>query len=118
METMTDKLVLIHKYDSFVEYIYNPLNTAPRSQQVLRDVVLGCILEQYSLLHKAVKSGMVSRMYDADAGLATIRSYIGLLGNSNPSRRVLSLKQCETAETLLSECGKILGAMIKNKSGK
>lgn len=118
METRTERLVLIHKYDSFVEYIYTPLNTAPKSQQVLRDVVLGCILEQYSLFHKAVKSGMVSRMYDADAGLATIRSYIKLLGSSDPSSRVLSLRQCETAETLLAECGKILGTMIKNKSRK
>lgn len=118
METRTERLVLIHKYNSFVDYIYNPLNTAPKSQQVLRDVVLGCILEQYSLLHKAIKSGMVSRMYDADAGLATIKSYIRLLSNADPTRRVLSLKQCETAETLLSECGKILGTMIRNKSGK
>lgn len=111
---MVEKLILIQKYDAFINYIYNPLINASNRHKVLRDSFLSTALAQYNLFHIAIKSGMPSRMYDADAGMAALRSKLRLLGSSDPKRRVLSIKQCEIAETLLSESGRILGAMIES----
>lgn len=75
---------------------------------MLRDETVKNVLQQYALFHSAVKSKMPSRIYEADAGLATIRSNIRLLGHN----RLLSQKQCEITESLLSESGKIVNAMV------
>lgn len=107
-----ENLVLVQKYDLFVQYIYNPLINAPHRHKILRDRTLDTILNQYSLFHSAVKTGMPSRIYEADAGLSAIRNFIRLLGSSDTKRRVLSIKQCERAEIMLSESGKILNSMI------
>lgn len=106
-----ETLVLIKKYDEFVEYIYNPLIHAPIRHKIIRDKLMEATMDQYSLFHKAVKSNQLSRIYEADAGLATIRSYLRIMGSKDLKRRVLSLRQCSVAETILSESGKMLGAM-------
>lgn len=113
-----ETLVLIKKYDEFVEYIYNPLIHAPIRHKIIRDKLMEAIMEQYSLLHKAIKTNQISKVYEADAGLATIRSYLRIMGSKDLKRRVLSLRQCAVAETILSESGKILGSMISKVKKK
>lgn len=106
---MIEQLILIQKYDTFVNYIYGPIINASHRHKVLRDLLLKSVLEQYGLFHKAVKSRMKSRIYEADAGLANLRSLLRLACREH---KILSIKQCETAGTLLSESGKILNSMI------
>lgn len=105
-------LVLIEKYQVFYNYIYNPLLTAPRRHKTFRDKFIETLLDQFQLLHEAIKSNQVSKVYLADAGIANIRSQLKLCPSKNVQRRILSLKQVENSEALLSEVGKILGKML------
>ena len=105
-------LVLIEKYQTFFNYIYNPLICCNRRHRIFRDKFIETLLDQFKLLHEAVKSNQVSKIYLADAGIANIRSQLKLCPSKNVQRRILSLKQVENSEGLLSEVGKILGKML------
>lgn len=104
--------VLIEKYQTFFNYIYNPLICCNKRHRVFRDKFIETLLDQFKLLHEAVKSNQVSKIYLADAGIANIRSQLKLCPSRNVQRRILSLKQVENSEALLSEVGKILGKML------
>ncbi|WP_435659253.1 hypothetical protein [Ignatzschineria indica] len=110
---MKENLIIIEKYNRFVNYVYNPLINTNRKHKVARDALLQAISEQYRLFHYAVKSNQKSRIYDADAGLSYIRSLMRLLIHNKNDRRCFTLKQISVAESLLAEVGAILGSMLK-----
>ena len=115
---MKEHLIIIEKYNRFVNYVYNPLINTNRKHKVARDSLLQAISEQYKLFHYAVKSNQKSRIYDADAGLSYIRSLMRLLihrkiDNGKNDRRCFTLKQVSVAEALLAETGAMLGSMLK-----
>lgn len=114
-ESLTQEdLVLMQKYQVFFNYTYNLLQTAPRRHRVFTDEFLRHLVELPLYLYKALKSDQIGRMYEADAGIAHIRTLLKFCPHKNPQRRIISVKQVEQAEILLSEVGGIFGTMLKN----
>ena len=108
-----EKLVIIEKYDEFLNYIYPVIQNVPRKHGVLKEKAIHLIFEQVEMFYKAIKSNQKSRLYEADANLASIRFYLRFLANEN--RKLISQKQHQTASIKLAEVGKMLNSWIKNK---
>lgn len=107
-----NKLVIIEKYEEFVNYIYPVLQNIPRKHGIVKEQTIKLIFEAVEMFYKALKSNMKSRLYEADAHLANIRWHLRFLANSN--RRLISQKQHQVANLKLKEVGSILNSWIKN----
>jgi hypothetical protein len=70
-----NNLIIIEKYEDFSNYIYLVLQNIPRKHGVLKETTIKLIFQQVELFYKAVKSNQKSRLYEADANLASIRFY-------------------------------------------
>jgi len=106
-------LIIIEKYEEFVNYTYPILQNIERKHGVVKERILLIIFEQVELLYKALKSGQKSRLYEADANLASIRFYLRFLAYDK--RKLISQNQHQTASIKLAEVGKILHSWIKGK---
>jgi hypothetical protein len=78
-------LAIIEKYEAAVTYLYPILQNCPRRHGVMRDWLIGLMLGQIGLLYEAAKSKQASKLYVADANLATLRSGLRLAAG-HPSR--------------------------------
>jgi len=103
-------LIIVEKYEEFVNYIYPVLQNIPRKHGVLKERVLLVVFEQVELLYKALKSNQKSRIYEADSNLASIRFYLRFL--SDEKRKLITQKQHQVAGIKLAEVGKILNSWI------
>lgn len=104
-------LAIIQKYEEAVEYLYPILQGCPRRHGQLRDTMIGLLVEQVGLFYAAAKSSQASRLYAADANLATLRFWLRFA--ASPRLRILSPRQHRAALRLLAEAGAMLGAWIK-----
>ena len=105
-------MVVVGRFDGFANYIYPMLTNTSRQHRVLRDTMIGAIFEQYRLFHAAGKSSQVSRVYEADAGLAYIKELLRFM--ASPDRKLVSRRQYEVASVHLAETGAMLGAWVKS----
>lgn len=110
-----EKLVIIENYNKFYNYVYNPIINTNRKHKILRDEFLNAIISQYKLLFYAVRSNQKSRIYEADIGIAYIKTLMRNLIHKTKDRRTFSMKQISIAEVLLANVGKMLNSMLKNK---
>lgn len=108
-----DKLIIIEKYDEFVNYIYPVLQNIQRNNGIVKEKIIQLVFEQVELFYKALKSNQKSRLYDADANLASLRYYLRFLADRN--RKLITQKQHQVASIKLGEVGKILNSWIKGK---
>lgn len=108
-----EQLIIIEKYDEFVNYIYPVLQNIQRKHGVVKERVINLIFEQVELFYKGLKSSQKSRLYEADANLASIRYYLRFLANGN--RKLITQKQHQVASIRLAEVGKILHSWMKGK---
>ena len=104
------KLIIIEKYEDFANYVYLVLQNIPRKHGVVKEKIINLIFEQVELFYKAIKSDSKTKLYEADANLASIRFYLRFLANEN--RKLISQKQHQTASIKLAEVGKILNSWI------
>ena len=104
------QLIIIEKYEDFSNYIYLVLQNIPRKHGILKEKIIQLVFEQVELFYKAIKSDSKSRLYEADANLASIRFYLRFLANEN--RKLISQKQHQTASIKLAEVGKIIHSWI------
>lgn len=112
-------LAITQRYMGFVNYVYPMAINWSGKQRVFRDKVLSAMFDQVTLFHEAAKSNQVSRLYAADAGLATLREFLRFAASSPVKQRLLSRPQHEVAEIHLAETGAMLGAWIlKVQKGK
>lgn len=103
-------LIIIEKYEDFVNYIYPVLQNIQRKHGVVKERILLIIFEQVELFYKALKSNQISKVYEADANLASIRYYLRFL--ADPKRKLISQKQHQVAGIKLAEVGKIVHSWI------
>ena len=108
-----NKLVIIEKYDNFVNYIYPALQNVERKHGFVKEKTLLAIFNQVELFYKALKTNQKSRLYEADANLASIRYYLRFLADGK--RKLISKKQHQVASIKLAEVGGILHSWIKGK---
>lgn len=104
------QLIIIEKYEDFSNFIYLVLQNIPRKHGILKERAINLIFKQAELFYTAIKSNQKSKLYEADANLASIRFYLRFLANEN--RKLISQKQHQTASIKLAEVGKMLNSWI------
>jgi len=105
-------LAVADRYSQAVNYLYPLLINTSRKHRIVRDALIGALFDQYRLFHEAAKSGQVSRLYAADAGLAHIRELLRFM--ADPARKLVSRRQHEVASVHLAETGAMLGGWIRH----
>lgn len=110
-KTSMEQLAIVERYERFIDYVYPILLGIRRSHYIVRDRAIGAVVDQVALFNDAGKSGQISRLYAADAGLASLRFYLRFL--AAPSRKLISNHQHQVASVLLAEVGKMLGGWIR-----
>ncbi len=103
-------LVIIEKYEDFANYVYLVLQNVPRKHGVLKEKIIHLVFEQVELFYKAIKSNQKSRLYEADANLASIRFYLRFLADEK--RKLISQKQHQVASIKIAEVGKMLHSWL------
>jgi hypothetical protein len=106
-----EQMAIMDRYDRVVAYLYPIAQSMPRKHGVARDMFLRALLGQAELFYVAGKSNQVSKIYQADAGLAHVRFWMRFL----VSIHCMTLHQLQTAQVLLAEVGGMLGAWVKNQ---
>ena len=104
-------MAVVQRFDGFVNYLYPMLTNTNRVHRVLRDTAIAAVFEQYRLFHAAGKSNQISRVYEADAGLAFLKELLRFM--ASPERKLVSRRQYEIASVHLAETGAMLGAWVK-----
>jgi hypothetical protein len=107
---MNNNLIVIEKYEEFVNYIYPILQNIQRKHGVVKEKMIQIIFNQIELFYKAVKTNHISKIYEADSNLATIRFYLRFLADKN--RKLISQKQLQVASVKLAEVGRIIHSWI------
>lgn len=113
MTNRHDQMVIVEKYETFLNYIYPIAQNIPRVHGVAKKMFLENLLGQVKLFIVAGRSSQISRLYEADAGLANLRYWLRFM--SDKSRHIITLHQHQVAEIMLAEVGKILGTWIEHK---
>ncbi len=106
-------LAIVEKYEATVNYLYPIIQGFPRSHGVLRDGMTGQLMDMVGLLYQAAKSKQPSRLYAADAHLATLRFWLRFASG----QKVLSRKHHRVALGHIAETGAMLGAWIRDAKG-
>jgi hypothetical protein len=109
-----DQMAIVEKYERVIAYLYPIAQSMPRKHGVAREMFLQCLLGIPDLLFQAGKSNQVSKIYAADAGLAQVRFWLRFL----LSIHAMTTHQLQTAQVLLAEVGKMVGAWIKGRQHK
>lgn len=111
----TPGLAIIDKYEEAVTYLYPILQRCPRAHGNVRDAMMAALFDQVGLFYQAAKSRQPSRLYAADANLATLRFWLRFA--SNPKLKIVTPNQSRHVHRLLAEVGAMLGAWIKGAKG-
>lgn len=109
-----DQMAIVEKYERVIAYLYPIAQSMPRKHGVAREMFLHCLLGIPDLLFQAGKSNQISKIYIADAGLAHVRFWLRFL----LSIHAMTVHQLQTAQVLIAEVGKMIGAWIKGRQYK
>jgi hypothetical protein len=93
-QTSTDPkaaMAIVASFEGFVNYLYPMLVNTSRQHRVLRDTVIAACFAQYKLFHAAAKSRQVSRLYEADAGLAYLKELLRFM--AGPDRKLAAFEK-------------------------
>ena len=105
-----EQMNIVEKYETVIAYLYPIAQNIPRKHGVAKTMFIECLLEQVKLIVEAGKSGQISRLYVADAGLSQLRFWLRFLVSKHV--RSITPHQVETAQVLIAEVGRLLGAWI------
>jgi hypothetical protein len=105
-----EQMLIVEKYETVIAYLYPIANNIKRCHGTARDMFIQCLLGQVQLIVEAGKSSQISRLYIADAGLSHLRFWLRFL--STEKVRGITPHQVQTAQVLIAEVGRLLGAWI------
>ena len=105
-----EPMAVVEKYETVIAYLYPIAQNIPRKHGVAKEMFIACLLGQIQLFVEAGKSGQVSRLYVADAGLSQLRFWLRFLNGQHV--KGVTAHQVKTAQALLAEVGKMLGAWV------
>ena len=111
----TRGLAIIDKYEEVVTYLYPILQRCPRAHGNVRDAMMAVLFEQVGLFYQAAKSRQPTRLYAADANLATLRFWLRFAADRK--LKIITPGQHRNTLRLLAEVGAMLGAWIKTAKG-
>ena len=109
-------LAVVEKYEDFLNYLYPIIIGLPRKHAVARDQIMQALFVPPPLFYEAAKAKLISKLYAADAALASLRFYLRFLVHRD--RQLISLQQFRVASIQIAEVGKMLGAWINSHGGK
>ena len=116
MSVDSASLVIIQRFEDFINYIYPKVQNIDRTHGYIKQKFINLLFEQVECLYRAIKTNQISKYYEADANMASIRFYMRFF--THKERKLISLNQATHAGVLLAEVGKILGSAIKNKANR
>lgn len=105
-----EQMKVVDKYETVIAYLYPIAQNIPRRHGVAKAMFTECLLGQVKNIVEAGKSGQISRLYIADAGLSQLRYWLRFLLSKQV--RGITPHQVETAQVLIAEVGRLLGAWI------
>ncbi|MBU3640028.1 diversity-generating retroelement protein Avd [Polynucleobacter sp. AP-RePozz3-80-G7] len=105
-----DQMLIVDKFEVVFDYLYPIAQSIPNKHKVVKEMLLLCLVTQFKLFHLAGKTGQISKLNDADSEIAYLRNLLRLL--SKPYMRAMTIHQVETAQVLIAEVGKIMGAWV------
>jgi hypothetical protein len=115
-EDLGENIIIIRKYDAFLRYVYPIMLKIPNEHKYLKDSLISNIFETIDLINKALKTDQISKLYEIDANLSSIRYKIKFL--SSEKIRSVSTEQLKISNILLSEVGSILNSWITSKRSR
>lgn len=113
-QTFND-LLIIKKYETFLDYVYPICQNIPRNHGFFKNQILTQLFEIPDLINDAAKSNQVSKIYLVDSAIASIRFKMRFMDDKN--RKLITQHQHEVSQRHLSEVGAMIGAWIKKKKG-
>ena len=108
-------MVIIDRYDQFFNYIYPLACNMSHKHKVMKEELIHALINQYRLFHDAAKTNQKSKLYLADSNLAFIKEILRMM--VDPSRRLMSRRQYETASVRICEAGSMLNSWINRAKG-
>jgi len=108
-----DQMAIVEKFERVEDYLYPIMQSIPSKHGRAKNKALDTLLDQAELFYIAGKSNQISKIYDADRGLAVLRRWLRFMFK----HRMLSKKQLETSQALVAEVGAMLNAWIKRHKG-
>ena len=103
-------LIIVSKFQDFLNYVYPIVQRLDRRHGYLKQKFINLCFEEVETFYKALKSSQKSKLYEADANLASIRFYMRFFV-SKPMK-IMTQKQQTIAEIKLAEVGSILNTWI------
>jgi len=107
-------MAINQKYQRVLQYLYPIVQTIPREHGAFKEMFLDVLLSQPNLFVRAGKSNQISKLYEADAGLACLRECMQTAVTLKI--KALTQHQHAVAQAYISECGNMLGIWIKNRN--
>lgn len=102
-----NQLAIVDKYETeIVDYLMTYVRNIPNEYAVERAMVKQCLHKQVELFNLAGKSNQIGKLYDADAGLSTLRYWLRFM--VKPKIKALSPKKHDQALMRLAEIGGML----------
>lgn len=126
------RLVMIEKYDKFLSYIYPRLQEIPRKHGILKEKIILLVFQQAELIYRLIKTKPMNKtkLYDLDAGLATVRHHLRFLAETRnvttvfnketgkavrkEGKFLLDSKSHRNSSILIAEVGKMVGTIMKD----
>lgn len=112
-EDISEKVIIMRKYDTFLRYIYPIALKIPNEHKYIKDSFFVTLFENIDLINKALKTDQVSKLYEIDSNISSIRYKIKFL--SSDRIRAISPDQQKICSIILCEVGSILNSWISNK---
>ncbi|OJV53255.1 MAG: hypothetical protein BGO36_10790 [Burkholderiales bacterium 68-10] len=109
-----EQLAIVERYETVIAYLYPIAQNIGRRHGVAKAMFIEALLGQVKLFVEAGKSNQVARLYMADAGLAHLRFWLRFLQGARV--RGMTEHQVATAQALLAEVGRMLGAWIVRRA--
>lgn len=111
-------MLIVERYERVINYLYPIIQTIPNQHKIAKDLFLENLFSAVGLFYQAGKLNQISKLYQIDSILATVRFWLRFF--VNPKIKGLTEHQKQTAETLLGEVGSLLSSWMKklNKSSK
>jgi hypothetical protein len=110
-QVCTEQMAIMERYERVIAYLYPIVQSVPRNHGTVRDMVLRTLFGQADLFYQAGKSGQISRIHAADAGLAQLRFWMRFL----LSIRCMTPHQLQAAQVLVAEVGGMIHAWAKKQ---
>ena len=104
-------MAIAEKYETHViPYIMKRVRNIPNEYAVEKEMIKRCLHGQMNLFYTAGKTNQISRLYEADGGLANLRYWLRFM--VMPEIKALTPKQLDQALIRIGEVGGMLNKWI------